>query len=144
MLSIDLTVQPGASGMIPLHVFNQAMDSTHPQFTALLSVGDKLAVDQTCVPVVGQPPCSAAGSVSQVAITDGSIAVSNGLQCTGDCNGLGSVTVDEILTMVNIALDPVNNPVSLCVPGDADHSNTITVDEILAAVNFSLTMCPTA
>ena len=144
MLSIDLTVQPGASGTIPLHVFNQAADGTHPQFTALLSVGDKLAVDQTCVPVVGQPPCSAAGSVSQVAITDGSIAVVPGQACTGDCNMLGSVTVDEILTMVNIALDPVANPITLCEAGDANQSGTITVDEILAAVNFSLTMCPTS
>lgn len=61
--------------------------------------------------------------------------------CVGDCNGDGMVTVDEILVMVNIALDPNNNPITLCAAGDSDHSNTITVDEILAAVNNALSEC---
>ena len=63
--------------------------------------------------------------------------------CVGDCNGGGTVTVDEILEMVNIALEIIPG-VQTCEAGDADHSQTITVDEILAAVNNALTRCPPA
>ena len=59
--------------------------------------------------------------------------------CVGDCNGDGSVTVDEIITMVNIALG--NAPVTACEAGDANHDGQITVDEILAAVNNALNGC---
>ena len=60
--------------------------------------------------------------------------------CVGDCNGNGTVTVDEILTMVNIALG--NTPVTACEAGDANHDGEITVDEILTAVNNALNGCP--
>jgi hypothetical protein len=59
--------------------------------------------------------------------------------CTGDCSGNGQVTVDEILTMVNIALG--NADVSACTAGDANGSGQITVDEILTAVNNALGGC---
>jgi hypothetical protein len=60
--------------------------------------------------------------------------------CVGDCDGKGQVTVDEILTMVNIALG--NTPISACEAGDANHDGQITVDEILTAVNNALDGCP--
>jgi hypothetical protein len=60
--------------------------------------------------------------------------------CGGDCDGKGSVTVDDILTMVNIALG--NALVSQCDPGDANGDHQITVDEILTAVNNALNGCP--
>jgi len=60
--------------------------------------------------------------------------------CIGDCNGNGSVTVDEILAMVNVALG--NALVSTCEAGDPNHDSTITVDEILTAVNNALNGCP--
>jgi hypothetical protein len=59
--------------------------------------------------------------------------------CVGDCNDDGIVTVDEILTLVNIALG--NTPVTMCDAGDANGDNQITVDEILAAVNAALNGC---
>ncbi len=55
--------------------------------------------------------------------------------CVGDCDGGQSVTVDELLMMVNIALG--NTDVS-CDAGDANGDGHITVDEILAAVNIAL------
>jgi hypothetical protein len=36
--------------------------------------------------------------------------------CAGDCGGDGPVTVDELLTMVNIALDAA--PLTGCVAGE--------------------------
>jgi plastocyanin len=61
------------------------------------------------------------------------------LRCIGDCSQDGSVTVDELLTMVNIALG--NTAVSACAAGDADDSGDISVNEIVAAVNSALNGC---
>ncbi|MFI5364600.1 MAG: choice-of-anchor Q domain-containing protein [Candidatus Binatia bacterium] len=62
--------------------------------------------------------------------------------CVGDCNGDGQVAVDEILTMVNIALGAADAP--SCLAGDANHDGSITIDEILAAVNNALNGCEMA
>jgi len=62
--------------------------------------------------------------------------------CVGDCNGDGAVTVNELVIMVNVALDAL--PVSSCTAGDADNSGDITIDEIVAATNNALGMCPSA
>ena len=62
--------------------------------------------------------------------------------CTGDCNGHGEITVDEILTMVNIALGTAD--ASACLAGDAKQDGSITVDEILTTVNNALNGCATS
>ena len=62
--------------------------------------------------------------------------------CIGDCNGGGGVTIDELITMVNIALGAGN--LSQCETGDVDHSGTIEINEIIAAVNNALSGCPTS
>ncbi|HKA54801.1 MAG TPA: hypothetical protein VKJ47_14170 [Candidatus Binatia bacterium] len=59
--------------------------------------------------------------------------------CIGDCDGDGMVTVDEVLTMVNIGLGRLLS--SECEAGDANHDGFITVDEITAAVNRVLDGC---
>ena len=56
--------------------------------------------------------------------------------CVGDCDGGQSVTVDELMMMVNIPLG--NTDMSGCDAGDANGDDHITVDEILAAVNIAL------
>jgi len=60
--------------------------------------------------------------------------------CIGDCHGEGSVTIDEILIMVNIALG--NSPVSGCMAGDANCDGSVTVDEIVTAAINALDGCP--
>lgn len=59
--------------------------------------------------------------------------------CVGDCNGDGSVTIDELLSMVNSALGSAS---STCATGDANGDGQITIDEILMAVNAALSECP--
>ena len=61
------------------------------------------------------------------------------LECAGDCDGSGAVTVDEIVTLVGIALG--SNPLSACLIADADHNAQITIDEIVKAVNKALNGC---
>lgn len=61
------------------------------------------------------------------------------IRCTGDCDGSGEVTVDELLILVNIALG--NRPLNACAGADTDGSNEIEITEILAAVNNLLSGC---
>ena len=49
------------------------------------------------------------------------------------------LTVDELLTMVNVALG--NAEVATCTAGDTNGDGSITVDEILTAVNSALNGC---
>jgi hypothetical protein len=62
-----------------------------------------------------------------------------GAACVGDCNGDGDVTVNELVSMVNIALE--TTPVSQCRNGDANGDGTITVAEIVTAVTKALNGC---
>jgi hypothetical protein len=59
--------------------------------------------------------------------------------CPGDCGGDGQVTIDELITMVNIALG--TKPVSECSVGDTSGDGDITIDEIIQAVNRALNGC---
>jgi hypothetical protein len=61
--------------------------------------------------------------------------------CSGDCDGNGAVTVEELVIGVNIALGTV--PVATCPPFDTDRSDTVTVDELVRAVNDALGVCGT-
>ena len=61
------------------------------------------------------------------------------LDCMGDCNGDGVVTIDEIVTGVDIALGAT--PVSQCLGLDANGDGVVTVDELLQAVNHVLNGC---
>ncbi len=56
--------------------------------------------------------------------------------CTGDCDGSVTVTVNEIISMVNIALGTA--AVSSCTAADANGNGEVTIDEIIAAVNYAL------
>ncbi len=62
--------------------------------------------------------------------------------CTGDCDGGGSVTVDEIVRGVTIALGDA--AVELCTAADANVDGAITVEEIVRAIGHALGGCPPA
>ncbi len=65
-----------------------------------------------------------------------------GQLCDGDCANDGAVTVDEIVTGVNLALGVA--PLAQCNPFDRDASGGVTVDEVIAAINNALSGCPDA
>jgi subtilase family serine protease len=60
--------------------------------------------------------------------------------CVGDCSGSGDVTVEELVTMVNIALG--TGELSSCPAGDRNDDGSVTIDEIVIAVNNALSGCP--
>ncbi len=59
--------------------------------------------------------------------------------CVGDCGRDGTVTIEELVKVVNIALG--NALVTGCSAGDAGGNGEITIDEILKAVNHTLNGC---
>jgi hypothetical protein len=52
-------------------------------------------------------------------------------ECIGDCDGNGEVTVNEIITEVNIALTTAH--VFTCPAGDSNGDGVITIDELVAS-----------
>lgn len=62
-----------------------------------------------------------------------------GASCVGDCNGDGTVTIDEIVRGVNLALG--NASIAACPSFDRDRDGSVAVDEIIAAVNALLSGC---
>lgn len=59
--------------------------------------------------------------------------------CAGDCGRDGEVTIDEILTLVGLALS--GGGLSGCAAGDTNGDGEVTVDEVLAAVNRASSGC---
>lgn len=59
--------------------------------------------------------------------------------CTGDCDGDGETTVEELLAGISIALGTTH--LDACPPLDRDRSGEITIDEILAALTVVLEGC---
>jgi hypothetical protein len=59
--------------------------------------------------------------------------------CSGDCNRDGTVTVDELLRAVSVALG--NQDVYACPSADEDADGTVSIEEILTAVHNALTGC---
>jgi len=60
--------------------------------------------------------------------------------CTGDCNQDKTVTVAEVLVLVNIALGNVS--ATVCPGATATGGDTVDVADILTAVNNALQGCP--
>lgn len=60
--------------------------------------------------------------------------------CDGDCGCDGRVTVNEVITMVDIALGGTST--AQCRAGDTGSDGKITVDEVLRAIERILTGCP--
>jgi len=58
--------------------------------------------------------------------------------CVGDCDGTGAVTIDELITLVNIALDAA--PSSVCAHG-IPSGEVVDITLIIKSVNHALTSC---
>ena len=70
----------------------------------------------------------------------GVYAIEEVAACPGDCDASGSVTVNELITLVNIALG--DTALTSCPAGDADGDGRMAVNELVAAVVHVLDGCP--
>jgi hypothetical protein len=59
--------------------------------------------------------------------------------CVGDCDGNGTVAINELILGVNIALG--NQPLSACTAFDPNRDGTVAINELIAAVNNALGSC---
>jgi hypothetical protein len=59
--------------------------------------------------------------------------------CAGDCDGSGTVAINEIITCVNIALGSA--PVSSCMACDVNGDSMVGINELIQAVNAALVGC---
>jgi hypothetical protein len=60
-------------------------------------------------------------------------------QCCGDCNGDGEVTINELITAVNNALQGCGSAAQCC--GDCDGDGQVTINELITAVSNALQGC---
>ncbi len=85
------------------------------------------------------PTVTATPSVTQTTTRQTPTPTPTPIPCIGDCSDDTQVTIDELLTMVNIALGSAD--IGTCSAGDANHDKQITIDEVLRAVNNALSEC---
>jgi predicted acyl esterase len=79
-------------------------------------------------------------SVLSLAVLLGGAPLQARAACVGDCDGNGTVTVDELVLMVNIALGTAS--VDRCPAGDANGDDAVTVDEVISGVRSLEDGCP--
>jgi len=91
--------------------------------------------------LAGSALIASAGGVVHAGTTRGS-EVDAPAVCAGDCDDSGTVSIDELVTLVKIALGA--SSASACGSADADGDRRVTIDEIVAAVKNALDGCPTA
>jgi hypothetical protein len=60
--------------------------------------------------------------------------------CPGDCDGDGTVTIDELILATNVALGRFE--VSACAACDPDGSGWPSIGELVKGVSHALTRCP--
>jgi hypothetical protein len=84
---------------------------------------------------VGQSPTF---SFRSMASPEYAVAVGAGF-CAGDCDGDGEVTIDELISMVNIGFEPAL--IDDCDAGDDDGDGAIRIEELVLAVSNSLLGC---
>ena len=96
--------------------------------TKILSNGSEIAFDPDGV---GLPYITGANGVLTISLVP--------LGCPGDCDRGGSVTMDELVTGVDIALGGL--PTDACSLLDVNRDGRVTVDELLTAVNRARNTC---
>lgn len=60
--------------------------------------------------------------------------------CVGDCDGSGSVSINELISGVNISLG--STALGACAVFDADGDGGVAINELIQAVNNALGSCP--
>ncbi len=117
-------------------------DTATPAATATPTQSASPTASETALPATPSPTTTATATATAApsltpTATDTPTATT--ATCGGDCGHDGEVTINELLLMVNVALEQAQ--VSECSAGDHDQNGAITIDEILVAVDHALTGC---
>jgi hypothetical protein len=136
-----------ASGLATPPSFNFATGKTSvlvgwlSEFSPRLTGTVELGTLRVLIPVTASPQATYVVQVRNATgtpdglqnLTLAGVAGKAGAPCGGDCNEDLDVTINELLTMVNIALG--NTDILACPVGDANGDGDIAVNEIIAGVN---------
>jgi hypothetical protein len=133
--NLDVALEPGE----PYQIYNgKSTPPGDPVVTGLTET----AVDITFgdenlapFPTASPPPSTPTPTSTGLPAT----ATPTAIPCVGDCSHDDHVTVDELITLVNIALGIA--PPGDCLGGDVNHDQQVTIDEILTAVSYALHGC---
>jgi Cohesin domain/EF hand len=120
----DTTIAPLGEGPLAtcdVHILPSAPDGTAPLTLQFVGVYDDRGEDLAATGV------------------NGAIRIGAAPPCTGDCNGDGAVTIDELIRGVNIALG--SRPLSDCPAMDRDGDGAVSISELITAVNMTLLGC---
>ena len=83
--------------------------------------------------------CSPTPTGTLVENTATPTATPPGSSCPGDCDGLGTVSIGELITGVLIALQ--QRPLSACMSFDINGNGVVAVNELIQAVGKALNGC---
>lgn len=136
LVTLNLRAGAGVSedDEFDLHVYCEQDNGTpaKPEFAANLSIGDQAAIDQTA---------DRGADRSKIVCNSGRVKITGGATpCVGDCDGNGTVAINELIRGVNIALG--NADVSTCLAMDANGNGTVAINELIQGVNNALNGCP--
>ena len=150
LVTLSMQAANGAPNSIPLHIFS-ALDASKPQFAANLSIGDEAACDVTANTqnrsnvTFGDGTVAVGGSVPPTTPTTPSTTPGitptpgGGVACVGDCDGSKTVTINELVLGVNIALGTAD--ASSCVAFQ-DENGMVPITQLIKGVNNALNGCP--
>jgi hypothetical protein len=128
------TPTPTVTGTVPATPTATAPPSPTQTATALPTAPGTPASTPTFSPTT--TPTATASATANTTPTPTPSVTPTPLARVGDCNGNGTVTVDEILTGVRIALGTAQ--LDQCRRFDGNNDQQVTIDEILVAINNAL------
>ncbi len=96
--------------------------------------------ENDCTLTLTPTPTATVAEATPTQTAAGTPTPTNEGTCIGDCDSSGTVTIDEIIRGINIALGTAS--LDLCEAFDRNADALVTIDEILAGVEASLSGCP--
>lgn len=85
-------------------------------------------------------PPAECGGASDCVVGRGAACVNGRCSCVADCDGDGSVTINEVVTAVRVVLGGTRH--DSCRSADADGDGAVTVDEVIIGLGNLANGCP--
>jgi hypothetical protein len=133
------TPTPTVTGTAPSTATATVPPSPTQTATGVPTVPSATPTPSGAMPAATSTPSSSPSASGSPAQTATPSPTATPPACAGDCNEDGSVTVDELIHGVNIALGTMS--IDTCRAMDANSDGDVTVDELIAAVSRALTGC---
>jgi cysteine-rich repeat protein len=135
----DQCLTPSPTPTVTPTPIDTATHTTSP--TASVTHTATASTARTATPT-GTATRTATGSATGVTSTPVATSTDTpaAVPCTGDCDGSGDVTINELITGVSIALGTL--PFDRCRAFDASGNGGVEINELIIAVNNALTGCP--